>query len=59
MLISGFLDFVIADRATGGFNQSGINGNVFIDSEALGFKLAKNFGVDLIHGFFGPPEAEL
>ena len=55
MLISGFFDFVIADRAVGGFNQSGINGNAFIDTEALGLKLAQNFGVDLIHGFFGKP----
>ena len=55
MLISGLLDFVIADRPTGGFNESGINGNAFIDSEALGFKLTKNFGVDLIHGFFCEP----
>jgi hypothetical protein len=47
MLISGLLDFVIANRPTGGFNASGIDGNAFIDSEALGFKLAKNFGVDL------------
>ena len=42
MLICGFLDFFIADRATGGFNESGLNGNAFIDSEALGFKLAKD-----------------
>ncbi len=55
MLISGLLDFIIADGATGGFNESGINGNAFIDSEPLGFKLAKDFGVDLIHGFFGKP----
>jgi hypothetical protein len=55
MLISGLLDFVIANWPTGGFNESGIDGNAFIDSEALGFKLAKNFGVDLIHGFFGKP----
>ena len=55
MLISGFFDFVIADRATGGFNESGINGNAFIDSEALVFKLAQDLGVDLIHGFFGKP----
>jgi hypothetical protein len=53
MLISGFLDFIIPDRMTGGFNESGINGNAFIDSEVLGFKLAKNLGVELIHGILG------
>jgi len=42
MLISGFFDFVVANRATGGSNESGINGNAFIDSEALGFKLSQD-----------------
>ena len=27
MFISGLLDFIIADRSTGGFNESGINGD--------------------------------
>ena len=52
MFISGLLDFIIADRSTGGFNESGINGDAFIDGEALGFKLTKDFGIYLIHGFF-------
>ena len=53
MLISDFFDFVIADRATGGFNEPGINCNAFIVSEDLGFKLAKNYRVDLIYSNFG------
>jgi len=40
--VSEFFDFIIADRATGGFNESGINGNAFIDSQALGFKLTQD-----------------
>jgi hypothetical protein len=55
MLISGLLDFLIADRATGGFNEPCISGNAFVDSETLGFKLSQVFGFDLIHGFLGPP----
>ena len=43
MHISGFFDFVIADRATGGFNESGINGNAFIDSEGLGLQTGAGF----------------
>jgi hypothetical protein len=35
MFISGLLDFIIADRPAGGFNESGINGDAFIDGEAL------------------------
>ncbi len=58
MLILGLLDFVIADRPTGGFNEPGINGNAFIDSESLGLKLAKNLRVDLIHSFFGQSFSE-
>ena len=58
MLISGFFDFFIADRAAGGFDKSGINGDALIDSEALELKLSKDIGVDLIHGFFWKPCSE-
>jgi hypothetical protein len=51
MLNSDFFDFIIADSAAGGFNEFGFNGNAFIDSEASGFKLTKNFRVDLILSF--------
>jgi len=40
---------------TGRFYQSGINGNTFIDGEALRSKLTKYFRIDLVHGFFGEP----
>ena len=44
-------DFIVADLIAGGFNESGINGNVL----SLSFKLAKDFGIDLIHSIFGKP----
>jgi hypothetical protein len=31
---------------------SGINGNAMVDSEALGFELANNFRINLIHSIF-------
>lgn len=48
-----FSEVIIAERSAGGLDESGINGNAFIDSQTLVFKLAQNFGIELIHGFFG------
>jgi hypothetical protein len=47
-----FFNLIITDGMTGGFNESGINSNAFIDGNALAFELAEDFGVYLIHGFF-------
>ena len=52
MLFSIVLELFITKRAASGFNQSGINGDALVDSEALQFKLPKDIGVDLIHGIF-------
>jgi len=43
MFISGLLDFIIANRSAGGFNQPGINGDPFIDGKTLAFELAEYF----------------
>ena len=58
MFISHFCDFSIADRSAGRFDESGVNGNTFIDGESLRFKLVKDFGVDLFQGFFGKPSSK-
>jgi len=50
--------FIIAERPAGGFNEPGVNSDAFINAQALGFKLSQDLGVDLIHGFFGPPPAD-
>ena len=53
MLISRFFDFIIADRMTGGFNESGVNSDAFLNAQPMVFKLSQDLGVDLIHSFFG------
>ena len=52
MLIPKFFNLVIANGTTGRFNKPRVNGYPFIDGKALAFKLTKDFGVDLVHGFF-------
>lgn len=51
MFISKFFNLFITDGTTGGFNKPCINGYSFIDGKALAFKLTKDFGIDLVHGF--------
>jgi hypothetical protein len=51
MLIPKFFNLVFADGTTDRFNKPRIDGNTFINSKALAFKLTKDFGVDLVHGF--------
>ncbi len=43
---------VYPGRMAGGFNQPGINGNTFIDRQALFLVLAEDFAIYLIHGIF-------
>jgi len=50
--------FIIAERPAGGFNKPGVNGDAFINAQALVFKLAQDFGIDLIHSFFGQSASE-
>jgi len=38
-----FLEFLVADRPAGGFNESGINSDAFIDGKALAFELTEDF----------------
>jgi len=46
------VNLIIAEGMAGGLNEPCINGNTLIDSKALAFKLAEDFGIYLIHGFF-------
>ena len=47
-----FFKLIIAEGTTGGFNESGIDGNAFIDGQALAFELSQDFRVELVHGLF-------
>ena len=51
-LFSYFFKLIIAEGTTGGFNESGIDGNAFIDGQALAFELSQDFRVELVHGLF-------
>ena len=42
--IAFVFEFVVADGPAGGFNDSSIHGNAFVDSQTLGFELAQDFG---------------
>jgi len=37
-----FLEFLVADRPAGGFNESGINSDAFIDGKTLAFELTQD-----------------
>ena len=45
--------FLSSSLLSGQLAESGIDGNAFINRQALAFQLAQDFGVKLIHGFFG------
>jgi hypothetical protein len=52
MFVFKFFNLIIADGATCRFDKPGINGDAFINSQALLFKLTEDFRIDLIHGIF-------
>lgn len=37
--------FILADRSIGGLNQSGIDGNTFVNAQAFFIKLLKDFAI--------------
>ena len=52
------MNFIVADRAADGLNQSGIDGDTLIDTQAFFIKLFEDFAVILtmafLDSFFSP-----